>query len=740
MVNTTTKTFDTAHGRILCIADIRGRLSAINDLAREVNAVAVIHTGDFGFFEATSLDRINDRTLRHLTMYSPLVASAQRTHLLQQNSPLRNSVDISILSEFPLLLSGNLRLNVPVYTVWGACEDIVIMEKFRAKTYEVPNLNILDEATTHLLDLGGVKLRLLGLGGAVVPHKMFDNGDGSATIAGGQGTMWTTTLQLGELVDTAQRVHDPSETRLLVTHASPGREGIIAQLALVCKADLTISAGLHFRYSTSWNEFSVLADYEGFRRKLLLGKETFDKVWESVKAQVDVVVDENQRVLLDKALNVVERIPPPIGPGGAPTGVTTAKEALAAQDEPMWKNCWNWNLCDAAYGSLILDVREGRVSAELKSQGFNYAYRRSATVPATPTSANPSNTLSPNHKPSSKSTTPAPKVVSPVPPSTVHSKPATPAPVPPNSSNTIGRTNAVATTSISNQAVDRAVPPHLAGKGSTGTSSKAASGTGTPSSEPRDQKEGVKGEKEGDQDGSGAKDKETAKLEKAERDKQKRKEKKERNREKAAAAAAGESSVPASASATIDDTKSPIDQLKSPASVTGTLSGGVRTPKSARPPRNPWTIFMRMNATMTENELREFYAQGVKDGGGVTKVHFPNTTGAGRAQKLAYVEFGDEETMRRGLERSGQSLNGNIPELKQATDRETREREQRERAASQSAPDSVTSPTNSQAHPERGGSFRGRGRGGGGFASRGLAAAGLTRGGGRGSGAGPGAP
>ncbi|KAJ3891129.1 hypothetical protein GG344DRAFT_47945 [Lentinula edodes] len=657
MVNTTTKTFDTAHGRILCIADIRGRLSAINDLAREVNAVAVIHTGDFGFFEATSLDRINDRTLRHLTMYSPLVASAQRTHLLQQNSPLRNSVDISILSEFPLLLSGNLRLNVPVYTVWGACEDIVIMEKFRAKTYEVPNLNILDEATTHLLDLGGVKLRLLGLGGAVVPHKMFDNGDGSATIAGGQGTMWTTTLQLGELVDTAQRVHDPSETRLLVTHASPGREGIIAQLALVCKADLTISAGLHFRYSTSWNEFSVLADYEGFRRKLLLGKETFDKVWESVKAQVDVVVDENQRVLLDKALNVVERIPPPIGPGGAPTG-----------DEPMWKNCWNWNLCDAAYGSLILDVREGRVSAELKSQGFNYAYRRSATVPVTPTSANPSNTLSPNHKPSSKSATPAPKVVAPAPPSTVHSKPATPAPVPPNSSNTIGRTNAVATTSISNQAVD-------------------------------------------------PKDKETAKLEKAERDKQKRKEKKERNREKAAAAAAGdliEGSVPASASATIDDTKSPIDQLKSPASVTGTLSGGVRTPKSAKPPRNPWTIFMRMNATMPENELREFYAQGV------TKVYFPNNTGAGRAQKLAYIEFGDEETMRRGLERSGQSLNGSIPELKQATDRETREREQRERA--------------------RSGSFRGRGRGGGGFASRGLAAAGLTRGGGRGSGAGPGAP
>jgi hypothetical protein len=49
-VNTQTKVLDTNHGRILCIADIRGRLSALNDLAREVNAKAIIHTGDFGFF------------------------------------------------------------------------------------------------------------------------------------------------------------------------------------------------------------------------------------------------------------------------------------------------------------------------------------------------------------------------------------------------------------------------------------------------------------------------------------------------------------------------------------------------------------------------------------------------------------------------------------------------------------------------------------------------------------------
>lgn len=49
-VNTQTNVLDSVHGRVLCIADIRGRLSALNDLAREANADAIIHTGDFGFF------------------------------------------------------------------------------------------------------------------------------------------------------------------------------------------------------------------------------------------------------------------------------------------------------------------------------------------------------------------------------------------------------------------------------------------------------------------------------------------------------------------------------------------------------------------------------------------------------------------------------------------------------------------------------------------------------------------
>lgn len=247
------------------------------------------------FFSGTATNFLfHPRTLRHLISYSPLVDPDDRPALLAPEATLRPAVTNAArfpLSEFPQLLSGELTLEVPVYTVWGACEDVVVLENFRQGTYTVPNLHVIDEATTRRIDIGGVSLRLLGLGGALVPHKLFDNGDGRATIAGGQGTMWATVLQLGELLDTARRVYDASETRLLITHASPGREGILSQLALAVRADLTVSAGLHFRHATSYNEFSVQEDMDGFRQKLIKGKEAFDRVWENVKAQVEGVIE-----------------------------------------------------------------------------------------------------------------------------------------------------------------------------------------------------------------------------------------------------------------------------------------------------------------------------------------------------------------------------------------------------------------------------------------------------------------
>lgn len=49
--------------------------------------------------------------------------------------------------------------------------------RFRTGEYDIPNLTVLDEATTRVLEVGGVRLRLFGLGGALVMAKMFDNGE-----------------------------------------------------------------------------------------------------------------------------------------------------------------------------------------------------------------------------------------------------------------------------------------------------------------------------------------------------------------------------------------------------------------------------------------------------------------------------------------------------------------------------------------------------------------------------------
>lgn len=284
-----------------------------------------------------------------------------------------------------MFIEKKYTLDVPVHTVWGACEDVRVLEKFRSGEYKVNNLHIIDEASSRLLDVGGIKLRLLGLGGAVVMHKLFDNGEGRTTIAGGQGTMWTTLLQMGELVDTANRVYDPTETRMFVTHASPAREGLLNQLSVTLKADFSVSAGLHFRYGSSYNEFSVNPTLDHYRGKLAASKASFNDVWETVKSEVEPAVAQNdaQQTLLNNALDIVQKMPT-IANGGNPFGGPVPNQGQGSGgvvDESAFKNMWNFNLADAAFGYLVLEVDAGRIGTEMRAQGFNFAHRGSGGKP-----------------------------------------------------------------------------------------------------------------------------------------------------------------------------------------------------------------------------------------------------------------------------------------------------------------------------------------------------------------------
>ena len=72
---------------------------------------------------------------------------------------------------------------------------------------------------------------------------------------------------------------------------------------------------------------------------------------------------DSQRVLLQNAFTVIDRVP------------------LTNREEPTFKNMWNFNLPDAAFGWVLLDIKEGRVSAEIKAQGiskkkFFYCYKK----------------------------------------------------------------------------------------------------------------------------------------------------------------------------------------------------------------------------------------------------------------------------------------------------------------------------------------------------------------------------
>ncbi|WWC67239.1 uncharacterized protein I206_101146 [Kwoniella pini CBS 10737] len=412
-------------GRILCVADIRGDYHELNRLIKEHEATAVIHTGDFGFMNEDSVDRMGDRILRHLITYSPLISSGTRTQLLSIPSAkdtepdrkalidqLNNSSVHFPLSQFPHLLSGAINFPVPVFTVWGLIEDVRVLEKFRTGEYEVNNLHIIDEATSKVVDVGGLRLRLFGLGGAVTPHKMCE---GYATIAGGSGTMWATALQMGELIDTAHRVYDASETRLFISSA-PSRNGLISLIANALKADLTISGGLHFRYPVSFNEFSVHERYDHYQQKLASASNHFQEVYDAVRDRVDSSMNEQQQALLKKISSAVTNIP--------------------KETDQTWTNTWNWILSDASCGHMVLSVTDSRVSAETKTSGLNFAHRtgQGLSLPSAPVTASTAGTIAGTTRAPDAPKTIAP-TRAPIGPGSAPSKPGQPSAAPPTGPN-----------------------------------------------------------------------------------------------------------------------------------------------------------------------------------------------------------------------------------------------------------------------------------------------------------------
>ncbi len=69
----------------MLISDTHGKLGIINELAAHIRADAVIHAGDFGFFDDGNIERLSDRKIRLHVAHSDLPRT-EKTRILALSS------------------------------------------------------------------------------------------------------------------------------------------------------------------------------------------------------------------------------------------------------------------------------------------------------------------------------------------------------------------------------------------------------------------------------------------------------------------------------------------------------------------------------------------------------------------------------------------------------------------------------------------------------------------------------
>jgi len=236
--------------KLLLVTDTHGDLEIIDRLAEKTGCGAVVHAGDFGFYDDSSYSRLTDRELKLRVVHSPLDDAAKREALELPPEELRNYVrDQLPMSDLPAYLAGDKRFKVPVYAVWGNHEDVEVVRGFYEGALQVPNLHILSERATF--KAGG--FRIFGLGGNLLMGKKFFQNP----VAGGGGRVWSTLAQYLLLMNRVSEEAEPGEVRIFVSHVSPGKEPFISLVAAHARADLVVSGHMGPPFTFTWNEFAI---------------------------------------------------------------------------------------------------------------------------------------------------------------------------------------------------------------------------------------------------------------------------------------------------------------------------------------------------------------------------------------------------------------------------------------------------------------------------------------------------
>jgi len=245
--------------RLLLISDTHGKLGIINELAAHVRADAVIHAGDFGFFDDGSLERLSDREIRLHVVHSGLPRTEKdRILALSRKGMIEAARKHLLLSGFQSYIHRVESFHEPVYAVWGNHEDREVVEKLFRGDVTVDNQNILHHRQGYRIGPAFV----YGLGGNILPgSKMMHK-----PIAGGGGKIWSTLSQYADLVQTVEKDAAQTGPRIFVSHVSPGKEPFVELVGARINADFTISGHMGAPTCMVWNPFAVSTVEEAEKR------------------------------------------------------------------------------------------------------------------------------------------------------------------------------------------------------------------------------------------------------------------------------------------------------------------------------------------------------------------------------------------------------------------------------------------------------------------------------------------
>ena len=267
--------------RFLLISDTHGKLGIINELAAQIRADAVIHAGDFGFFDDGSIERLSDREIRLHVVHSDLPRTEKdRILVLSRKDMIEAARKHHLLGGFQPYIDRIESFRVPVYAIWGNHEDRDVVERLFRCDITVDNLNILHHRQGYRVGPAFV----YGLGGNLLPgSKMMQK-----PIAGGGGKIWSTLSQYADLMETVEKNAGPTVPRIFVSHVSPGKEPFVELVGARIRSDFTISGHMGAPTCMVWNPFAVSTVEEAERRlqggldavrKACLGSAKTDATW-----------------------------------------------------------------------------------------------------------------------------------------------------------------------------------------------------------------------------------------------------------------------------------------------------------------------------------------------------------------------------------------------------------------------------------------------------------------------------